>query len=108
MDKSIDLIDVLLDYLQDAYNERVVDYSIFHIEDYKIDKCSYREFHWVSTTRDEDEPYYVVAYSPSWGIINKTVYTPSDLLVQLANISIELLMHCIYYMEDLEDERSKN
>ena len=47
MDKSIDLIDVLLDYLQDAYNERVVDYSIFQVEDYKIDKCSYREFCWV-------------------------------------------------------------
>ena len=100
MEKTIDLIDLeLLDELQEAYESGVVDYSMFHIEDYKVDKCSYREFHWVSTTREDDEPYFVVAHSPCGDIINKTGHTPSDLLIQLANISIKLLLDCIDNME---------
>jgi hypothetical protein len=100
MEKTIDLIDLeLLDELQEAYESRVEDYSIFHTEDYKVDKCSYREFHWVSTTREDDEPYFVVAHSPCGDIINKTGHTPSDLLIQLANISIKLLVDCIDNME---------
>ena len=98
--KNIDIIDLeLLDKLQEAYESGVVDYSIFHIEDYKIDKCSYREFCWVSTTREDDGPYFVVAHSPCGDILNKTGHTPSDLLIQLANISIELLLDCIGNME---------
>lgn len=100
MEKNIDLIDLeLLDTLQEAYESGVEDYSIFHIEEYKVDGCSYREFHWVSTTRDDDEPYFVVALLPGGFILNKTGHTPSDLLIQLANISIELLVDCIGNME---------
>ena len=98
--KNIDIIDLeLLDKLQEAYESGVVDYTIIDIEDYKIGRCSYREFCWVSTTREDDEPYFVVAHSPCGDILNKTGHTPSDLLIQLANISIELLLDCIGNME---------
>ena len=100
MEKTIDLIDLeLLDNLQEAFESGVEDYSIFHIEDYMVDGYPFREFHWVSTTRDDDEPYFVVAHSPCGDILNKTGHTPSDLLIQLANISIELLLDCIGNME---------
>lgn len=98
--KNIDIIDLeLLDTLQEAYESGVEDYSIFHIEDYKVDGCSFRQFHWVSTTREDDEPIFVVAHSPYGNIINKTGHTPSDLLIQLANISIVLLLD---YMDNME------
>ena len=97
MEKTIEL--ALLDTLQEAYESDVYDYSIFHIEDYMVDGYPFREFHWVSTTRDDDEPYFVVAHSPCGDILNKTGHTPSDLLIQLANISIELLTWMMSNME---------
>ena len=98
--KNIDIIDLeLLDYLQDVYENEVEDYSIFHIEDYEVDECSYREFHFVSTTREEDEPYYVVGIDPIGCIINKTSHTPTDLIIQIANLSINVLLK---YMENMD------
>ena len=100
MEKTIDLIDLeLLDNLQEAFESGVEDYSIFHIEDYMVDGYPFRKFHWVSTTREDDEPYFVVAHLPGGFMLNKTGHTPNDLLIQLANISIGMMVDCIGNME---------
>ena len=88
-----------LDELQEAYESEVENYSLFHTEDCKVDGYSFREFHWFSTTSEDDEPYFVVAHLPCGFMLNKTGHTPSDLLIQLANISMELLVNCIGNME---------
>ena len=101
----------LLDFLQAAYENFIDNYTIYYTLDYKTNDCSYREFCWVSKTKEEDEPLYLTAHDCSdrnlyltahdcgGRITNKTGHTPSDLLIQLANISIDILLDSIECME---------
>ncbi len=89
----------LLDFLQAAYENFIDNYTIYYTLDYKTNDCSYREFCWVSKTKEEDEPLYLTAHDCCGRITNKTGHTPSDLLIQLANISIDILLDSIECME---------
>lgn len=89
----------LLDFLQAAYAAYIDDYTIYYANDYEKNECSYRELCWLSTTKEEDEPLYLIEYDCYGRITNKTGHTPSDLLIQLANISIDILVDCIECMK---------
>ncbi len=86
----------LLDFLQAAYENFIDNYTIYYTLDYKTNDCSYREFCWVSKTNLKK---YLTAHDCCGRITNKTGHTPSDLLIQLANISIDILLDSIECME---------
>jgi hypothetical protein len=104
-DIDLGLLDTLEETLRDEIDDCYIPYRTEDFEvEYELGVSICRRFYWDCGA---EEPGCVIELGPCGNIISTSDNTPSDLIIQIANISINILMGC-FGDKDLTTDQGAN